>query len=241
MVATLERQQDKSTEEIPPLAAGDRLTSAEFIRRYNVMPQINKAELVEGVVYMPSPVRNKYHGEPHADVLAWLGLYRSLTPGTRSSDNATIFLDLDNNPQPDAMLRIERAAGGTSENSIDGYLHGPPELIVEIAASTESYDLHDKMNAYRRNGVQEYVVWRVRDGEIDWFQLTSGRYELITPNEQGIVQSGVFPGLWLNVAAMLNADLAAVLADLQAGTQSSEHADFVKTLKARITDDGATQ
>jgi len=237
MVATLAQQIKDESDIIPPLAAGDRLTSDEFIRRYHAMPKINKAELVEGVVYMPSPVRNKFHGEPHADVLTWLGFYRSMTLGTRHADNSTVFLDLDNNPQPDAMLRIERAAGGTSENSIDGYLYGPPELIVEIAASTESYDLHDKMNAYRRNGVQEYVVWRVRDGEIDWFHLVGGRYELLAADENGVVHSCVFPGLRLSVAAMVSADLAAVLAELQAGTQSPEHAEFVKLLKERLAGD----
>lgn len=234
MVAVLKKQPQSISKKIPPLAAGDRLTSDEFIRRYNAMPNINKAELIEGVVYMPSPVRNEYHGEQHADIMTWLGNYRAMTPGTRHSDNATIYLDIDNNPQPDAILRIEDKAGGNSINTSDGYLDGAPELLVEIAASTESYDLHDKMNAYRRNGIQEYIVWRVMDSEIDWFYLVNGRYERLVANLEGIMESRIFPGLRLNITAMLEADLATVLADLQQGLQSPEHAKFVQILEERM-------
>lgn len=234
MVAILERSKRDRNDVIPPLAAGDRLTSDEFLRRYNAMPHINKAELIEGVVYMPSPVRYVQHGNPHARILTWLGVYCAATPGTEHADNATTLLDIDNDPQPDAMLRIETEAGGTSVITEDGYLDGPPELIVEIAASTESYDMHDKFNAYRRNGVQEYVVWRVRDSEIDWFQLVNGRYERSIADPSGIMHSLVFPGLRLNITALMNNDLATVLTDLQAGLQSPEHAEFMQTLAQRM-------
>ena len=40
-----------------PLENGDRLTRAEFERRYAAMPRLKKAELIEGIVYVPSPVR----------------------------------------------------------------------------------------------------------------------------------------------------------------------------------------
>ena len=41
---------------ILPLEHGDHLTREEFERRYEAMPHVRKAELIEGVVYMPSPV-----------------------------------------------------------------------------------------------------------------------------------------------------------------------------------------
>jgi Uma2 family endonuclease len=217
--------------QVPPLENGDRLTRPEFERRYEAMPHVKKAELIEGVVYMPSPVRVRQHGRPHAWIIRWLGAYCDHTPGVDLCDNTTARLDLDNEPQPDALLRIEQ--GGTSRISEDDYLEGPPELVVEVASSSESIDLHRKLDAYRRNGVQEYLVWAVRNRSIVWFQLQEGRYEPMAAGERAIVQSAVFPGLWLATAELLSGDLAAVLQCARQGAASAEHAAFVQRLAAR--------
>jgi Uma2 family endonuclease len=214
----------------PPLENGDRLTRPEFERRYEAMPRLKKAELIDGVVYVPSPVRSEQHGEPDSDLGAWLAVYRAATPGTRSASNTTVRLDLDTEVQPDVLLRLEQ--GGRSRLGADGYVEGAPELVVEIAASSASYDLHDKLRVYRRNGVQEYVVWRVLDGELDWFVLREGTYHRLESDPAGIVRSTLFPGLWLAVPALLARDLAAVLATLQAGLTSPEHAAFLERLRA---------
>lgn len=215
--------------EVLPLENGDRLTRAEFERRYDAMPGLKKAELVEGVVYVPSPVRYTQHGEPSSDIEIWLGTYRVSTPGVKSAGNTTVRLDFDNELQPDTLLRLER--GGRSEIGPDGYLEGPPELIVEVAASSSSYDLHDKLRAYRRNGVQEYVIWRVLERGLDWLVLREGSYERLEPDEAGVLRSEVFPGLWLAVPALLSGDMPAVLATLQQGLASPEHAEFVARLR----------
>lgn len=223
----------KKEASLPPLENGDRLTRSEFERRYNAMPSHIKAELIEGRVYMSSPVRHKSHGKPHSRIMGWLGAYFASTPGIDFSDNGTLRLDSDNEPQPDAVLRIEEEFGGKSFVSDDDYLEGSPELVVEIAASTASYDLNEKMTAYRRNGVQEYVVWRVYDKEIDWFVLQDEKYVRLEANRQGMVESRLFAGLRLNVKAMLEDNLAKVLSDLQKGIKSKAHAAFVKKLKDR--------
>ncbi len=215
---------------IPPLEAGDRLTRSEFERRYKAMPHINKAELIEGVVYMPSPVRFRKHSEPHQYMVTVLGVYVAYTVGVRAGDNATVRLDWDNEPQPDISLLIDPQFGGRTSISEDDYLEGGPELLVEIASSTASYDLHDKFKAYRRNGVQEYIVWRVDEGEIDWFRLEAEVYVRMQPDARGIIRSQVFPGLWLNIRALLDEQLDKVLADLQKGLKSKEHSTFVKRL-----------
>ncbi|HIK30159.1 MAG TPA: Uma2 family endonuclease [Oscillatoriales cyanobacterium M59_W2019_021] len=213
--------------EILPLENGDRLTRSEFERRYEAMPHVKKAELIEGIVYMGSPVRI-IHGQPHALVMTWLGTYWTATPGLGLGDNTTVRLDADNEPQPDALLRIE--VGGQSVISADGYVEGAPELIVEVAASSAAYDLHDKKRVYRRNGVREYVVWRVRDRQIDWFSLQEGNYELLSSDGDGIIRSAIFPGLWLAVADLLEGNMMRVLAVLQQGIASSEHQEFVREL-----------
>ena len=219
---------DETSIEVLPLENGDRLSRAEFERRYHAMPRQKKAELIEGVVYMGSPVRFEPHAEPHSNIIGWLWVYRAATPGVRLGDNATTRLDLDNEPQPDALLRI--ASGGTSSISEDGYVVGAPELVVEIAASTVSYDLHDKLRIYRRNGVQEYLVWQIANNRIDWFRLNEGEYVLLEPDAAGVVRSQVFPGLWLASHAMLEGNLAEVLVILQQGLASAEHGDFVGRL-----------
>ena len=211
---------------IPPLENGDQLMRLEFERRYERMVNLKKAELIEGVVYMPSPLRINQHGNPHAHIITWLGCYEAATVGVQLGDNCTVRLDAENEPQPDALLRIKK--GGQSTISDDDYVEGAPELIAEIAASTASIDLHDKLKAYRRNQVQEYLVWRVYDGELDWFRLQEGQYLKLQPNEQGIIKSEIYPGLWLDVSALLNGNLAQVLEVLQQGIGTKEHQDFVQ-------------
>lgn len=208
------------------LQNGDRLTSEEFLRRYRAMPKVHHAQLVEGRVYIPSPVSAENHGEPHGDLVTWLGVYRAGTPGVIVGDNSTVELDVDNVPQPDAYLRLLPERGGRCV-LVKGYLQGPPELIVEIAASSASYDLHEKRNAYRRNGVREYIVWRVLDQELDWFRLQAGEYVLARPDADGVYRSTVFPGLWLDPQAILSGHMSKVLEVLAAGLASPEHQAFV--------------
>ncbi len=219
-----------------PLETGDRLTRAEFERRYRAMPSVKKAELIEGIVYMPSPVHYKAHGKPHSDIHGWLFNYSVATPNIELCDNSTLRLDQDNELQPDLILRINEAHDGKSHVTPEDYLEGSPELIVEIASSSASYDLHEKLNVYRRNRVQEYIVWRVYDGQIDWFSLQNEQYTPLQPDEAGVIESKIFPGLRLNVAAMLARDLAKALADLQDGISSESHAAFMNHPNAAGSD-----
>ncbi len=214
-----------------PLQGGDRLTAEEFERRYDAMPELKKAELIEGVVYVGSPVSIDDHGAPNIDLAGWLWVYRAHTPGIQAGDNSTVRLDPKNRPQPDLLLRILTEWGGQSKTT-DGYVTGAPEWAGEIAASSASYDLHDKMQAYWRNGVQEYVVWRVYDKAIDWFVRSAQQYERLAA-ENGILKSRVFPGLWLDAAAMLAGNMAQVLAVLQQGLATPEHATFCQELQRR--------
>lgn len=215
----------------PALNSGDRLSRAEFERRYEAHPEIKKAELIEGVVYMPSPIRFQQHSHPHAAIVTWLGVYQAATSGVLVGDNATVRLDYENEPQPDALLRLEPRLGGRSWVTDDDYLEGPPELIVEIAASSAAYDLHDKLRAYQRNGVQEYLVLQMYEQRADWFVLREGVYESLQPDEDGVLHSEVFPGLALPPAALWSGDIAAVLDKLQEGMASPEHAAFVARLR----------
>jgi Uma2 family endonuclease len=221
----------KPEERIPPLQNGDRLTRAEFERRYDAMPELKKAELIEGVVYMPSPVYFEDHGEPHFNLITWLGQYCIFTPGIRGGDNSSIRLDVDNMPQPDACLIISPDCGGQAKIDKERYIAGAPELIAEVAASSASYGLGEKLKAYRRNGVCEYVVWRVFDNAVDWFVLREGRYDRLPPGDDGIYRSEVLPGLCLDPAALLRGDLAAVARTQQQGVESAEHAAFVERLR----------
>jgi len=222
----------KTNGEVPPLEPGDRLTREEFERRYEAMPNLKKAELIEGVVYIPSAVRLSAHGEPDLDLITWLGTYRALTPGVRAAGNATVRLDLDNEPQPDAVLLIDPALGGQARINADDYIESAPEKVAEVAASTASYDLHTKLNVYRRNGVKEYLVWRVLEQELDWFVLRGSQYDRLQADTQDWLRNETFPGLWLDTAALLRGDMGRVLAVVQQGVASPEHATFVQRLEA---------
>lgn len=218
-----------------PLENGDRLTRDEFERRYEAMPHCPKAELLEGVVYMPPPVRHRQHGRPHVHVIGWLMQYEAGTPGVEAGDNSTVRLDLNNELQPYALLFIEAACGGQAQIDADGFIAGAPELVVEVAASSASYDLHAKKHVYQRHGVREYIVWRVLEREIDWFVWRAGEYERLSVDAHGWLRSEVFAGLWLDPAALVRGDLATVLATVQHGVASPEHAAFVARLHPPTT------
>ena len=218
--------------ELPQLERGDHLSRAEFERRYEARPDIPKAELIEGVVYMPSPARYRKHGRPTGLVGSWLADYEVATPGVEFADNSSVRLDTDNEPQPDLQLRILPEQGGQSRVSADDFVEGAPELIVEVAASSASYDLHSKMNTYRRNGVREYVVVLPEDKQVRWFVLHEGRFVDLQPDATGIFRSQVFAGLWLDAPALVAGNLAQVKAVLQHGLATSEHAAFVQKLKS---------
>lgn len=213
---------------IPPLENGDQLTCHEFERRYERMPYLKKAELIEGIVYMASPLRIEQHGQPHAYVITWLGTYQAMTPNLQLGDNCTLILDSENEFQPDALMRIKQ--GGQSTINEKGYVEGAPELIVEISASTASIDLHQKMKVYQRSQVQEYLAWRVYDGQLDWFRLRESKYIKRQPDENSVIKSEIYPGLWLDINALLKGNLAKVLETLQRGIASKQHQDFVEKL-----------
>ena len=142
-------------------------------------------------------------------------------------------LDLDNEPQPDAALLIDPGAGGRARLSDDDYIEGAPELIAEITAGSASYDLHDKLHAYRRNGVREYLVWRTLENRIDWFELADGAYRPLQPDGDGVIHSRVFAGLRLALGAMLRGDLATVLRELHDGLEGDAHQAFTARLAGR--------
>ncbi|NJO77329.1 MAG: Uma2 family endonuclease [Cyanobacteria bacterium RM1_2_2] len=219
----------------PPLEDGNRLTRAEVERRYHALPNVKKAELIEGIVHMASPPPFKPHAELHGDLMTWLGTYKIFTPGVRLGDNPTVRLDSDNEPQPNAVLLIDPRAGGRSSFSNDGYVEGAPELVAEIAANSAASDLRNKKQVYHRNGVQEYLVWQVFEQKLDWFILQAEDYRLLTADPNGIIRSSVFPGLWLAVSDLLRGNTQKVLAVLRDGLSSAEHQRFVQKLANQIS------
>ena len=216
---------------IPPLKESDHLTRDEFERRYDAMSNLRKAELIEGVVHVPSPVRQRPHSAPHFNLIGCLFNYRAKTPGVEGGDNPSVRLDLGNMPQPDCLLFISPEYGRQAKVDDDDYVSGGPELVAEVAASSAHYDVNNKLEVYRRHGVREYLVWRVLDREIDWFVLREGRYEKLSPADDGVLRSTIFPGLWLDPGALLNDDCDTLLDVLQRGLGSPEHAAFKAQLQ----------
>lgn len=213
----------------PRLETGDRLDQATFHRLYEEMPADFKAELLQGTVIVPSPLRTD-HSKPHALVMTWLGVYHAATVGTDIFDNTTVLFPPDGEPQPDAALIIKPAFGGQTREQ-DGYLAGAPELIVEVASSSVSYDLHAKYDAYQQQGVREYVVVVLKEREVRWFVLDAGRFVALPADADGIFRSRVFPGLWLDAAALLAGDARQMLEVVQRGIATPEHAAFVERLQ----------
>ncbi|WP_218575250.1 Uma2 family endonuclease [Limnoglobus roseus] len=225
------------------------MNTAEFMRRYEATPEGFRAELINGVVHvnrwievgrdgkeriMP-PISGGGHGGPQADMTFLLSMYSIYTPGVRASAPTTLVLSpTESVPEPDVLLRVLPESGGSCTLGTDDYLHGAPELIVEISKTSAGRDLGRKLEMYLRNGVPEYIVWRTRHRVIDWFHLNRrGEYVPLALDADGILKSRVFPGLWLDSVAMTGGDMARVLAVVQQGIASPEHAKFVEKLRKR--------
>ncbi len=209
---------------LPPLEAGDHLDQPTFHARYAAMPPGVRAELIGGVVYMPSPVADA-HSTPHADLLFWLGYYRAFTPGLLVSNDGTAILADDSEPQPDAALRV--AAGGQTRVNADGYVVGCPELVCEVANSSASYDLHAKRQDYDRYGAREYVAVVVREGRVAWFARDdAGRLAEVAADADGVHRSRCYPGLWLDPAALVRGDARRLMDVLDQGLATAAHAAF---------------
>jgi hypothetical protein len=217
-------------ERVPPLDFGDKLTPEEFLRRWEAHPEIKRAELIGGMVFISSPISIE-HGDMEANVGGWVYLYTAATPGTISGNATTTYL-LDDVPQPDVNLRILPEYGGTSWEE-DSYLHGTPELLAEISRSSSAYDLHVKLDLYQSAKIPEYLAVLLYEQEIRWHILVDGEYQLLKPDADGVWRSGIFPGLWLDGKALLTGNRQQVSARLQQGLNSPEHGQFVAELEKR--------
>ena len=215
----------------PPLESGDRLSRAEFHRRYTMYPEIKKAELIEGVVLVGSPVHAQ-HSESHADIVTILGFYGAHTPGLRLADNQSVIIDDENEIQPDLCVRIDAPNGGRVERTEEGLYVGAPEFIVEVAASSSSYDLHSKLNIYQRNGVREYLVLLAYERDLRFFRLADGEYVMVEPDDSGVLRSQVLPGFWFRSDWFWEGRVAELIQLVEEGIASPEHQEFVESLAA---------
>jgi|SRR5579864_196773 len=221
-------RQGSSDEGLPPLVPGERLDQKTFHARYEAMPAEVRAELIQGVVYMPSPLRID-HGEIHAELITWLTCFKAATPGTRVTDNATTILGSDDEPQPDATLLILPSHGGQTREA-DGYITGAPEFVAEVALASAEYDLHAKKQSYEKAGVREYLVVVLRERRVVWLVRSTQGFLALKVGPNGIYRSPFFPGLWLDPEALLRADTNRLLEVIRQGLASPEHAQFVTRL-----------
>lgn len=214
---------------IPPLDNGDRLSQAEFHRRYEAYPEDVKSELIGGIVYMASPLR-EMHSDYDGETGFVFSLYRRATPGVKELHGATTILGEESEPQPDLGLRLLPEYGGRSRRNQRGYVEGPPDLLTEIAHSTVAIDMHFKKNDYQSAGVGEYLVICIEEQELHWFDFRGN--SVLAPDVKGIYRSRIFPGLWIDGPALLACDSARVEKIARQGLKSADHAAFVKHLQA---------
>lgn len=229
-MSTLDRTKAPS---LPPLIAGQRLDRAAFHERYTAMPPHTRAELIGGIVCMPSPTSAE-HGDDNGPVFVWLEYYAEHTPGVRANLGSTILLDDLGEPQPDASLRILPDHGGRTRTE-GGFIAGAPELVVEVARSSRRIDLGAKKADFERAGTPEYIGFELDPDRVHWFLLHDGRFVPLLPGPDGIYRSKVFPGLWLDPAALVSGNRARLRAVVDQGCATPEHAAFA----ARLAGGGA--
>jgi Uma2 family endonuclease len=136
--------------------------------------------------------------------------YTGLHPDCETANDSTWIIDKSSTVQPDCFLRYVQGNSWLDEQS---YLRGAPELVVEISASTVSMDSHQKKANYERAGVREYIVWRVIDKVIDIWRYDDQTKSFLAapPNADRIWSSAVFPGLVLDLAAVMEMNSQAAI------------------------------
>jgi Uma2 family endonuclease len=233
--ATLERLKPRKSNgkhALLPLRNGEHLSRVEFERRWDATPEVSRAELIEGIVFMSPPITGT-HGSSHSRLFRYLDHYAEATPGVCSLLGTSLRLDNRNEFQPDCLLRVAAPPLARSSISADDYLEGAPELVAEVAVTSADYDAHEKREVYERMGIQEYLLWQVMDGRCDWLTLQDGKYNQLRPRADGISCSQVFPGLWIDLRGLLAGDGRRVAAALSRGLRSAEHAAFVRKLAGK--------
>jgi hypothetical protein len=214
-----------------PLIEGERLDQPTFHARYMAMPPGTRAELIGGVVYMPSPL-SRAHGKAHVPTIVWLSYYAENTAGIEVLDGATVILAWKSEPQPDAMLRILPEFGGRTSVQ-KGMVCGAPELVAEVAKATRYVDLGPKLADYEQAGVREYIVRALDPDEVIWFKQEGGSLVRVPPDADGLYRSPFLPGLWLEPEALVRGDTRRLRQVLDQGVATPEHAAFVAELAAR--------
>lgn len=207
---------------------GDRLSREEFLALWEQMPNLKSAELIDGVVYMPSPV-SYGHSKHHGDMQMLLSIYAARTRVCRASTEAT-WLMLNSAPQPDVAMRLFPEFGGRTDTSGE-LASGAPELIAEICKSSRSYDLGPKLALYQQAGVCEYITVLMKERRIEWRRLEEGSYRLLSRDTSGVFRSVEFPGLWIDEGAFWAEASDRLLAVLDAGLASAECAAFLDRLR----------
>ncbi len=214
---------------VPQLLNGDHLSVPEFEQRYEIFDEDRRAELIEGIVVMSPPISSD-HGKANSLLDCLLNLYSAATPRTATAVNTSVRIDGTNEYQPDIMLWVESGSLAQVQKRANGILEGRPQLIVEIALSSRSYDLNEKKAVYQRNRVPEYLIWEVMDARIQWLALEEGGYVALKGRADGTHCSRIFPGLWLNFPALLSGDGRKAIRILDRGLKSAGHKAFVKQL-----------
>jgi Uma2 family endonuclease len=219
----------------PPrtLVEGQHLDQPTFHSLYEATPPGTRAELINGVVHMPSPVGSA-HSVAQVPVIVWLDYYAEKTLGVQVMDNATTILGWKSEPQPDGLLRILPDSGGRTWLE-RGFVHGAPELVVEVSKATRFVDLGPKKADYEQAGVLEYFVHAIDPDEIFWFGQDEGILVKRALDDDGLYRSTAFPGLWLDPQALLKGDRQRLRAVVDLGCATTEHAAFVARLAAART------
>lgn len=227
------KQRKRNEQGVPLLRAGDRLSQPEYHRRYEAYPADTRFELVGGIVYMMAPAGFE-HGRSGYDITGIFWAYERDTPGVVGATGPTVILGDTSEPEPDLVLMIAPDHGGRTrlkQINHKHYIEGPPELVVEVAHSTVSFDLNAKRKDYLRGGVLEYIVICLPEPSVKWFDLQQD--DELPLGENGVLRSKAFPGLWIDTLALLNRNSGLLMKTLQRGIDSGEHQEFVARLAAQ--------
>ena len=224
------------------LRDGERIPPDEFRRRCGVLEAVGvdfRVEYVNGVVRMMPPPNFAGHTHPIRVMQGLLSAYTRQTPGVIDYTESGVTLPVEETSadvSPDLCLVVQPGRGGQMSVDDAGYFVGPPELVVEVANSSLSYDLGEKRDLYEAAGVQEYLVHATRERRLLMMRRDGDRFRTVMPDADGVLASRIFPGLVFDTAAIIADDIAAAEATLDRVMQSPEVAAAHQNLVASLAE-----
>ena len=174
---------------------------------YALVPDRQKADLLDGVIYVASP--DTYHGDQYTNFLARLlaGFCEARDLGKVFGSRFAFRLSPHRCPEPDVAVVLASRLHLVDDHGMTG---GPDVAVEVVSRDSRTRDYRDKRRIYEESGVSEYWLVDPIKGRADFLVLEAGKYQSAVLDDGSIFRSRVLPGFFLDGRWLFGEDLPKV-------------------------------